>query len=122
MRPLPESGSATVLAAASSGVLVGLLSLLIAIAVAMGVRLETETAADAAALAAVGSALTGEDACAAAERLAAANGGHLVSCRCPVFDGTPFVATVVVARTIELPLLGERTVEIARSAEYRPGS
>lgn len=115
-----EVGTATVLAAVSVGMSVGLSFLLIATVVAMGIRVEIGTAADAAALAAVGAAVIGDDPCAAAKRLAVANGARLMECQCPDFVGGPLAATVVVGRFIEVPILGEQMVQISASAEYRP--
>lgn len=115
-----EAGVATVSAAVSVGLMVGLAWMVIAVLVAAGSRVEVETAADAAALAAVGAAVLGDDPCAAAGRLAAANGSRLLACRCPPFAGEPIAATVVVGRSIDVPLIGERVVSASASAEFRP--
>jgi hypothetical protein len=113
-----ERGSATLMAIVASALFLSLSLVMIPLVAAVSVRIELETAADAAALAAVGAAVSGEDPQAAARLLAAANGSSIQRCRCPAFRGEPFVATVTVARTIDLPLVGERVIEVERSAEY----
>lgn len=115
-----EAGVATVSAVVSVGLMVGLAWMAIALLAAAGSRAEVETAADAAALAAVGAAALGDDPCTAAGRLAAANGARLLECRCPPFAGEPIAATVVVGRSIDVPLIGERVVSASASAEFRP--
>lgn len=113
-----QRGGATLLAAAVLGLVAWLGVVTVQLAVALDHRMALETAADAAALAAVGAAVEGADCVAAASRLASANGASLTACRCPSYRGEAFEATVGVSSTIELPLIGVRTIEAVASAEY----
>ena len=119
---LVEEGSATVMAAAITGVLVAMGMSVVAVTLAMSLRITLDTAADAAALAAVVAAVEGDSPVEAAAEIAARNGAELASCRCPKFTGVSFSATVVVRRAVDVPMLGERVLSIERSAEYEVGS
>lgn len=114
----PQRGSATVLGIAIIGLIVMTGMAIAAVLGAVAARIETETAADAAALAAVAAAVDGRGPQAAAASAADANGAQLVHCRCPAFSGGTFSASVLVARDIRMPLLGERRIVIQRSAEF----
>ncbi len=113
-----QRGGATLLAAFALALVAWLGVVTIQFAVALDHRMALETAADAAALAAVGAAVEGADPVAAAGRLAAANGASLTACRCPSYRGVGLEAMVGVSSTIELPLIGVRTIEAVASAEY----
>lgn len=113
-----ERGGATLLAAAVLGLVAWLGVITVQLAVALDHRIALETAADAAALAAVGAAVEGGDPVTAADRLARANGASLTACRCPPYRGMRYEATVGVSSTIELPLIGVRTIEATASAEH----
>lgn len=113
-----QRGSATLFGAAASAFILTIGLALVAVLGVVAIRIETETAADAAALAAVAAALDGRAPQPAAASIAAANGARLVGCRCPGFAGGSFSATVLVARDVRMPLLGERRIHIERSAEY----
>ncbi len=113
-----ERGSATLAAAMATALAAAMGVAVVSLVVAVATRIELETAADAAALAAVAAAVSGEDPSPAAGRLAMANGARLRACRCPTFDGEAFVSTVEVTRMIDLPVIGERTITVERSAEY----
>ncbi|GAB3130398.1 hypothetical protein GCM10027289_14850 [Tsukamurella serpentis] len=77
---------ATVLAAFLIAVIVAVLVLVIDVGAAVSARHRAQTAADMAALAGAASAVDPEAACAAAGRLAAANGGSLRGCTVDGFD------------------------------------
>lgn len=116
-----QRGSVSVLGVAVIGLVVTVGLALVSVLGAVSVRIETETAADAAALAAVTAAVEGRAPSPAAATVAAANGAHLVRCRCPAFAGRSFSATVLIARAVRMPLLGDRTIHVERSAEYEVG-
>ena len=113
-----QRGSATVFGVVVIGLIVLLGLTLVTVLGAVAVRIETETAADAAALAAVAAAVDGRAPRAHAASAAAANGAKLVRCRCPGFSGGTFSATVLVAREVRIPILGQLRVDAERSAEY----
>ncbi len=113
-----QSGSATVLAVVVIGLIATVAAALVGMLGAVAVRIETETAADAAALAAVAAAVDGRAPRSAAAGAAIANGAQLVRCRCPVFAGGTFSATVLVARVARVPIFGRIRIDIERSAEY----
>jgi hypothetical protein len=87
--------------------------------------LQAATAADAAALAAAPQTFrpfgTGATPRVAAARYAAANGAELISCSCAI-DGSwrSRVVEVVVARRVDLVLLGRRVVRALGRAELVP--
>jgi secretion/DNA translocation related TadE-like protein len=114
----PEGGSATVLGLAVIGLVVLVGVLLVTLLAAVAVRIEAETAADAAALAAVVAAIDGRSPAASAAEVAAANGARLVRCRCPGHSEGTFSATVRITREVRIPILGTRTIDVERSAEY----
>lgn len=113
-----EQGSATVFGVAVVGLIATTGLMLAWVLAAVSARIETETAADAAALAAVAAAIEGRDPQPAAAGVAAANGAQLVRCRCPDFSGRTFSATVLVVRDVRMPLVGERRIEVERSAQF----
>lgn len=117
----PQRGSATVLGVAVIGLVVLVGVSLVTVLAAVSVRIEVETAADAAALAAVVAAIDGRPPVASAASVAAANGARLVRCRCPRHSEGAFSATVRVTREVRIPMLGARTIDIERSAEFAAG-
>ncbi len=76
-----ERGSASVLVVAFSGVLVLVALALTTVAGMVGAHRVAQSAADLAALAGAGAAARGDDGCAEAVALAAANGATLTTCR-----------------------------------------
>lgn len=117
----PERGSTTVLGLAVIGLVVLVGVSLVSVLAAVSVRIEVETAADAAALAAVVAAIDGRPPAASAAGVAAANGARLVRCRCPGHTEATFSATVRVTREVRIPILGTRTIDVERSAEFEAG-
>lgn len=116
-----QQGSATVFGVAVIGLIVTMGFVLVTLLDVVSVRIETETAADAAALAAVAAAVEGQAPQPAAATVAAANGAQLLDCRCPGFGGRSFSATVLVSRDVRVPLVGQRRIQVERSAEYSAG-
>jgi secretion/DNA translocation related TadE-like protein len=89
-----QRGAATLLVVAMSGVLL-LLGAALGVVVAMvAAHREAQAASDLAALAAASSAGRGADACAAAERVARANGAMMITCRLDGFDATVTVTVL----------------------------
>ena len=113
-----QRGSVTVFGIVVIGLIVMIGMASASVLGAVAARIETETAADAAALAAVAAAVDGRGPRAAAANAAGANGARLVHCRCPGFSGDTISASVLVARGIRIPLLGERLIVVERSAEF----
>lgn len=113
-----DAGNATLLAAVTAGLATWLMIAVVQIGVAAADRVALQTAADAAALAAVGAAVVGDNPRTAARLIAESNGGGLVSCRCPVFEGRSFKTAVAVERVVELPFLGNRTIVAVAEAQY----
>lgn len=120
-----QQGAATLLV---SGLLVlgVVLSLLVVdVARVTAARASLSAAADAAALAAAPATFAdfgaGRDPHRAAIEIAAANGTRLVDCLCTV-DRSWAARTVqvVVAREVDLTLLGSRHLEAVAAAEFRP--
>jgi secretion/DNA translocation related TadE-like protein len=79
-RPRPETGIATIWGLAIIGILMLLAAVSAGVVSLIGARHQAEAAADLAALAGARAAVDGEDACEAARRIAAANGGALTGC------------------------------------------
>jgi secretion/DNA translocation related TadE-like protein len=75
-----EAGIATIWGLAIIGILMLLAAVSAGVVSLIGARHQAEAAADLAALAGAQAAIDGEDACDAARRIAAANGGALVDC------------------------------------------
>lgn len=92
--------------------------LVIQLFVAFDDRAGLSAAADAAVLAAVGAAVEGVDPVSAAHRVAVVNGGRLLVCRCPRFEGATFRAVVKVGGMTVLPLIGSRSISVTATAEY----
>ncbi len=117
---MSDRGAATVVAAAVVALLVAAALVVATVGQALVAYQRASTAADAAALAAVRGTFYGRP-FNRASAMAAANGGRLVSCRCPV-DRT-FArreSTTVVEVTVDLVALGTRTVRAVGRAEFRP--
>lgn len=76
----PETGIATIWGLAIIGILMLLAAVSAGVVSLIGARHQAEAAADLAALAGAKAAVDGEDACDAARRIAAANGGALIRC------------------------------------------
>jgi secretion/DNA translocation related TadE-like protein len=119
-----EGGAGIVLLAVVGFALV--LSMLIAdIGGYLAARLQAAAAADAAALASAPVTFSGfgdrGTPISVAVQVAAANGGRLVECRCPVDRswGSRRV-DVVVAREVSLMLFGSRQVRASSAAEFDP--
>lgn len=84
-------------------------------------HVQATAAADAAALAAAPITFLGGDPRAEAGRYASKNGFHLVRCRCPHDPGFQLrVVTVVVAKEVDLGLLGRHRVGARAAAEFDP--
>ncbi|HMR49590.1 MAG TPA: flp pilus-assembly TadE/G-like family protein [Arachnia sp.] len=115
-----ERGAGSVLVA---GVCAALAATLFASAILIGWFAQSrraELTAELAAVAGVGAAVEGADACAAARRVADANGGSLASCRVLGLSPDVVVATEVVARLHPaLPLGGPDEVRRAATAGTR---
>ncbi len=116
---MTERGSASILAAAVSTLvlLVGL-----AVVTAGGLvagALGAQVAAEAAALAAVSPAVT--DPMRAASEVAALNNASLVTCRCPrPGSPPPWIAHVRVEKVLAVPFFGELILPATASAEFAP--
>lgn len=120
-----ESGSASVAVIGATGLLLLLVVWIAALAVVMRAHLDATTAADAAALAAAPVTFLpfGAEGSPADEaaRFARLNGARLVWCRCPPdrsFESR--TVEVRVAKTVDLPVLGDTTVEATGRAEFVP--
>jgi len=120
-----ESGSAGLAVIGGVGLLLVLVAWLTALAVVMRAHLDATTAADSAALAAApvtflpfGAKGSPTD---EASRFAQLNGAELMWCRCPLDSsfGTRTVE-VRVAKIVDLPILGETTVQATGRAEFEP--
>jgi len=104
-----------------------LLAAVASVGIGIAARLQAAAAADAAALAAapVTFAPFGADGTPASEaaRFAALNGTRLVACRCPI-DRTwrKRTVTVVVARSLPVPLLGTVEVRASSRATFEPSA
>lgn len=122
---MSERGSVSVVMLAIALVVALLGAALTGVAQVISARAAAVAAADAAALAAApltfrpfGSALTPA---AEAARYAAANGGRLVRCECPVDRSwEPRTVTVVVEVEVDAVLFGRRRVQAQSRAELRP--
>jgi hypothetical protein len=114
-----EQGSASVLGAAISVVILILGLTVVTVAGIVSAAFAARTAAEAAALAAVSPVVA--DPLAAARGVAALNRAVLVECRCPVAGAPPPVrAHVVVHTVVDVPFFGELTLPAESSAEYVP--
>jgi secretion/DNA translocation related TadE-like protein len=111
-----ETGIATIWGLAIIGILILLAAVSAGVVALIGARHQAEAAADLSALAGAQAAVDGEDACDAARRIAAANGGSLT--RCDV-DGE----IVEVRVEVDGPrLLGEAWVLTGRARAGPAGS
>lgn len=116
---MTERGSASILGAAISAVILVLGLTVVTVAGIVAAAFGARTAAEAAALAAVSPAV--QDPVAAARGVAALNRAVLVECRCPAAgDPPPVRAHVVVQTVIDVPFFGELTLPAESSAEYVP--
>lgn len=114
-----ERGSASILGAAISAVILVLGLTVVTVAGIVSAALAARTAAEAAALAAVSPVVP--DPQAAARGVAALNRAVLVSCACPPAGAQPPVrAHVVVETVVDVPFFGELTIPAESSAEYVP--
>jgi secretion/DNA translocation related TadE-like protein len=115
-----ERGSATVWVLALSGVLLSFAAAAVLIGTAVAARHRAEAAADLAALAAAGSAVSGTaDPCVAAASIASANGAVLESCT--VDPGA--VVEIRVGVRVAMASLGVRWAHAyARAGPVEPGS
>jgi secretion/DNA translocation related TadE-like protein len=85
-------------------------------------RHRVEAGADLAALAAAAQIGVSDRECAAARRIASANGSRLTSCRLALrVDGRSGEVVVAVAASIRLPLVGVRSVRATARAARLPG-
>ena len=120
-----DEGAAGVAMAAVGGVVLLLAVALGAVGMYLATALQAAAAADAAALAAApvtylpfGAAGSAAD---EAARFAAANGARLLRCDCsPDPAPVPRTVEVVVARDVDLPLVGSFSVEAVSRAEFDP--
>ena len=115
-----DRGAVTVVMAAVTALLIVATMVVATVGQALVAYQRASTAADAAALAAARGTFYGRPLRHAAA-MASANGGRLVSCRCPI-DRT-FArreASTVVEVHVDLVALGRRTVRAAGRAEFRP--
>lgn len=100
-----ERGSGTVMAAAGGIVLVMIAVAVMAAGVVIAAQQRVAGAADLVALSAATARAGGEDACAAAGRIAGSNDVRLLNCAA-VGDILDFVVTVEVGAPLEVPLFG----------------
>jgi secretion/DNA translocation related TadE-like protein len=122
VRTVHERGSATiwVLAACALVVLAG--SIAMARTEAVLARHRAEAAADLAALAAAGRIGIGTDYCAAARRIASADGAELDRCVTALAaGGRSGTVTVRVRANVHLPVIGARAVTASAIAERASG-
>ena len=122
---MTDRGSAAVLILGAVGLLVVLGLMLVTAGHYLSVRSQTQASADAAALAAAPVTFRpfGSESSPTAEaaRLAAANGGQLLRCRCPIDRSWAVrVVEVEVAREVNLVVLGKRKVRVSAAAEFAP--
>lgn len=113
-----DRGSATILGLGAILLLLSVLAALLVLGAAVQGSLRARGAADGAVLAGAGVLLQGGDAeaaCAAAETLAAANGGYLVRCE-PQPGGPSTTAVLRVEVEVEVPALrGAKARAVARA-------
>jgi secretion/DNA translocation related TadE-like protein len=118
-RAVTERGSASLLAAALSAVILLLGLMMVTVIGVVSAAVHASTAADAAALAAVSPVAESPEA--AARGVAALNGARLVSCRCPVAPFTgPVSAHVVVETVVRVPFFGPIRIPAQSRAEFVP--
>jgi secretion/DNA translocation related TadE-like protein len=119
-RARDDRGSATVWVLALSGVLLSFGAAAVLVGTAVAARHRAEAAADLAALAAAGSAVSGTaDPCVAASSIASANGAVLESCTV----GPGAVVEIRVGVRVTMASLGVRWAHAdARAGPVEPGS
>lgn len=118
----PEAGSGTIYVLTIAIVLAFATFVVVLIGQAMAIRHRADAAADLSALAGADSVRSGGEPCGAAARIAAANGGHLVSCvTATAAGGDPAAAAgqVVVQVTATGTALGGRV--LTATAQARAG-
>jgi secretion/DNA translocation related TadE-like protein len=120
-----ERGAISVLVISVIAVLLVLGLAVTAAGLVIDARARAVTAADSAALAAAVASFppltSGAAPVSAARAMAAANGGHLLDCRCPVVsDWVPRSVSVRVGVEVQLPLVGRRQVLASSEAEFDP--
>lgn len=114
---MKERGSASLLGAAISVVILLLGLMVVTAAGVVSAGFAARTAAEAAALAAVSPVV--RDPVGAARGVAALNRATLVACRCPSPGATPPVtAHVLVETVVDVPFFGELRLSAESSAEY----
>ena len=114
---MTERGSASLLGAAISGVILLVGLMVVTAAGVVSAAFHAQTAADAAALAAVSPAVW--DPVGAARGVAALNRATLVVCECPRPGApAPRRARVVVQTVVDVPFFGELTLPAESLAEY----
>lgn len=105
MRAASERGSGTAMAAAAAFLVVMIAVAVMAVGVVIAAQHRLAGAADLVAVSAATARAGGEDPCAAARRIAAANDAALTACDA-AGDILDFVVTVEVAAPLVVPLLG----------------
>jgi secretion/DNA translocation related TadE-like protein len=112
-----DAGSAGVWLLACCGLLGLVAAAAVVREVAVVARHQAESAADLAALAGAEQIGAAGDACAAARRIAGANGAHLTGCRVhPSTDGRSGTVRVDVAIAVRMPLVGAQMITAAARA------
>jgi secretion/DNA translocation related TadE-like protein len=113
-----DRGSATIWVLAAATLVLALATAVALRTAAVLARHRASAAADAAALAAADQIGVGDQPCAAAARSAAANGARLLTCTPDLaVDGRSGTVTVIVARSVDLPVVGVQTVRARARAE-----
>lgn len=118
---MTEKGSASILGAAISALILLLGLMVVTVAGVVSAAFHARTAAEAAALAAVSPVV--QDPVAAARGVAALNRATLTSCRCPRPGAVPPLrAHVTVETVVDVPFFGRMTFPADSSAEYAPAA